>query len=104
PSLLNAARGTYYRVYDAGAPDQPGIRYSYGIGVPLSSGAWTWRSQFAPANDSRPRRFDGHDRYSAQRVLAADATWSTIYNLSGDALFARDWSYPTRFDNMIDYR
>lgn len=104
PSLMNASRGAYYRVYDSGSPSQPGILYSYGIGVPLSSGAWTWRTQFAPPDDNRPRRFDSFDRYSSQRVMAADSTWSTIYNLSGDALFAHDWSYPTRFDNMVDYR
>jgi prepilin-type N-terminal cleavage/methylation domain-containing protein/prepilin-type processing-associated H-X9-DG protein len=102
PSMINAARGLYYHVFDAGQ-NQPGITYSYGIGVPLSSGAWSWRSRFSP-NDSRPRRFENYERYTSQRILAADSSWSTVYNLSGDALFARDWSYPTRYDNTIDYR
>jgi prepilin-type processing-associated H-X9-DG protein len=105
PGGLNAARGFHYKVLYAGKPDQYGVDCSYGIAVPLSSAGWVWRSGFAPpGEEDRPRRLENHDRYPAQRVLAADGSWSTIYNLSGDALAGHDWSDPTQYDNMVDWR
>ncbi len=102
PSSLNAARGRFYNVLYPGEARQTGIDYSYGISVPLSSGGWAWRP--TAANSERPRRLEDADRYAARRVLAGDASWSTIYNLSGNAFQGRDWSYPTVYDNMVEFR
>ena len=104
PSTLNAARAAHHGVTYPGGDAEPGIDYSYGIGAPLSSGAWQWRSSYAPPGDDRRRRFDGADRYTSQRILAADADWSVVYNVSGDATTGLDWSYPTQYDNTIAYR
>jgi prepilin-type N-terminal cleavage/methylation domain-containing protein/prepilin-type processing-associated H-X9-DG protein len=104
PSPINAARARAYNVIYPGETNQPGIDYSYGIGVPLSAGGWNWSAAYAPAFDSRPRRFEGHDRNESQRVLAADSHWSAVYNLSGDALQTNDWSWPSQFDNTVAYR
>jgi len=51
-----------------------------------------------------PRRFENHDRAPGQRVLAADSNWSMLYNVSGDAVYGHDWSYPTQYDNMVEWR
>lgn len=39
-----------------------------------------------------------------RRILAADAVWSTIYNLSGDAIYYHSWNYPTLYDNTVAWR
>lgn len=104
PEPLNTSRAEVVHVYYPGDQFIPGIDYSYGIGVPLASGAWVWRAEVAPSSDPRPRQFTNHDRHTASRLLAADANWSAIYNLSGDALATQDWSNPTQFDNTISWR
>jgi len=101
PGFLNSARGYRYRVIYPGRTDAYGVDYSYGIGVPLASGGWNWRPGFG---DNLRRVFEEHDRYPANRVLAADAGWSMVYNLSGEVLRGRDWSWPTQFDNTVDWR
>ena len=104
PSPLNSARGEAEDVLYPGNRNLHGIDYSYGIGVPLSSGGWSWRAGASPGSDLRPRQFVNHDRFTSNRLLAADGQWSAIYNLSGDALRTLDWSYPTQFDNTVAYR
>lgn len=104
PSELNAARGAHYLLNYPNQPGKFGIDYSYGIGVPLAAGGWGWREQFANPDDPRPRRFEGHDRDVARRLLVADAGWSWIYNLSGDVLHGSDWSDPTAYDNTVEWR
>lgn len=104
PAPLNSARARNQNVYYPGSKNKPGIDYSYGIGVPLSAGGWSWSAPLAAGSDRRPRRFDGRERFTSQRVLAADGNWSAIYNLSGDALRPGDWSSPTQFDNTVAYR
>jgi prepilin-type N-terminal cleavage/methylation domain-containing protein/prepilin-type processing-associated H-X9-DG protein len=104
PAPINVARARQQRVYYPRKDSTPGIDYSYGIGVPLSSGGWAWRPGTAGNGDFRPRAFDGHERFPAQRLLAADANWSAIYNLSGDALITNSWSYPTQYDNTVGWR
>jgi prepilin-type N-terminal cleavage/methylation domain-containing protein/prepilin-type processing-associated H-X9-DG protein len=84
--------------------DRPGIEYSYGIGVPLSAGGWNWYAGFAPPGDDRPRRFENHERHTAQRVLAGDSNWTSIYNLTGYTLLGHDLSFPTQYDNTIEWR
>lgn len=102
PSALNSARAQYFGVLYPGTIAHFGIDYSYGIGAPLSAGGQSWRPGLGPAGDNRPRRFEHHDRNTAQRVLAGDAHWSHIYNLSGGTTL--DWSYPSVYDNMAAYR
>lgn len=102
PSSLNSTRGRFYDVLYPGTTRQTGIDYSYGISVPLSSGGWAWRP--TGTSGERPRRLEDTDRYAPQRVLAGDASWSTIYNLSGNTLLGRDWSYPTVYDNTVEFR
>ncbi len=104
PSTLNMGRARQQRVYYPRKEGLPGIDYSYGIGVPLSSGGWAWRPGTTGLSDMHPRIFDEHDRFPAQRLLAADGNWSAIYNLSGDALLNDDWSYPTQYDNTVAWR
>jgi hypothetical protein len=103
PDPMSSARGAEYGVQYPARDGRYGIDYSYGIGVPLAAGAWgASRGNSDP--DLPSRFFERHDRDTAQRLLAADANWSTIYNVSGDALDGHDWAYPTRYDNMIAYR
>lgn len=103
PSPLNAARGQHFRLIYPGHSRVPGIDYSYGIAVPLASGAWNW----SPGGDvvaTVPRRLENHEKLTASRVLAGDANWSAIYNLSGSSPRSTDWSFPTQYDNTVEWR
>ena len=40
-------------------------------------------------------------RNTAARVLAGDAYWSTIFNLSGGS---KTWNLPAWYDNTVAYR
>lgn len=75
-----------------------GIDYSYGIGVPLSSGSWAWNPN---GNSRRLDRRKLLDPERPERLLAADGTDSKIYNTSGQALTTGIWNYPTQYDNTI---
>jgi len=104
PGQINQGRASFYGlIHPIGAP-LPGSDYSYGIAIPLAAGGWSWHKTYAPPWDTRPRRFVGHEEYPAQRLLAADASWSGIWNLSGDAMLTGAWNQPTQFDNTVDYR
>lgn len=96
PDPINAARHPHL-AYPLNR-NRDGIDYSYGIGAPLSAGGWAWRSN---GQDARPRRFREFDRGEAGRLLAADATSSVVYNLSGAAVQSHIWNDPTQFDNTI---
>ena len=85
PDAVNSARAQNYGVFYPGAAAMPGIDYSYGISVPLSAGGWAWTRVYAD-DDPRLRRFVDHESHPSERVMAADASWSTVYNLSGDVL------------------
>jgi prepilin-type N-terminal cleavage/methylation domain-containing protein len=104
PGDINAARGYDQKVLYPGNSGRYGIDYSYGIAVPLSAGGWNWHANPGGMAEVLPRHFENYDRYPSQRVLAADSNWSTIYNLSGDVLRGSDWSDPTQYDNMIEWR
>ncbi len=104
PDPLSEARAAHFGVRYPGRPDRFGIDYSYGISVPLSAGAWAWRPGFGRGDDQRPRRLVFGRGSAAYRVLAADSTWSAIYNLSGDATDSNDWSSPSQYDNMVAWR
>jgi prepilin-type processing-associated H-X9-DG protein len=101
PDFLAEARGQAYGVVYPPDRSRYGVNYSYGISVPLSSGAWAWRSDIG---DGRPRRFVDHLRDPARRILAADGYWAGLYNQSGDAIRHRIWNGPTQYDNTIAYR
>lgn len=101
PDAMNEARASFHGVYYPGAGADAGVDYSYGIGVPLSAGGWRWQPRFAPPGDSRGRVFWNYLQSPAQRVLAADASWSYIYNLSGDYLLHGTWNNPTQYDNTV---
>ena len=99
PDSLNTARNG-----DLTYPLAAGVRgvdYSYGIGVPLSSGGWALRAGQTNPNENRTRRFRDHERNMSGRVLAGDAYDSKIYNLSGNALLTGIWNLPTQFDNTV---
>lgn len=102
PGMLSTARGEHFLVSYPGSPGHYGIDYSYGIGVPLSAAGWFTGSP--GGSDGESRRLEDHDRYPAQRVLAGDANWSTIYNLSGHQLDGHNWNFPAWYDNMVDWR
>jgi prepilin-type N-terminal cleavage/methylation domain-containing protein/prepilin-type processing-associated H-X9-DG protein len=104
PCDTNAARGYDKQLIYPGSSGRFGVDYSYGIAVPLSAGGWNWHQDSTGTDDVLPRRFENHDRAPGQRVLAADSNWSTLYNLSGDAIYGYDWSYPTQYDNMVEWR
>ncbi len=101
PDPLNTARNSNL-IYP---PDrnQHGIDYSYGIGVPLAMGGWAIRNAPTPL-DPRPRYFGNSQRNTANRVLAADAYDSGIYNLSGNAMQSDIWNDPTQYDNTMAWR
>ena len=101
PDYLAEARGQAYSLLYPPNRARFGINYSYGISVPLSTGAWASSGQ---AEDGLNRQFLEHDRYPSRRVLASDAVWSGIYNLSGEAYRHRMWNFPTQTDNTVAYR
>ncbi|MCA9245315.1 MAG: hypothetical protein KDA32_15270 [Phycisphaerales bacterium] len=94
PDPLNEARhpDLFY------PPDERhrGVDYSYGIGAPLSAGAWEWTA--APRRQDRRKLVDAE---RPDRLLVADGTDSRIYNVSGEALHTGIWNYPTQYDNTI---
>lgn len=94
PDPQNAVRYPYL-VYSLDK-SKNGIDYSYGIGVPLSSGGWAWAG-----DPARSRVFRDSDQYTANRVLAADGYTSGIYNLSGRMMVSGVWNDPTQFDNTM---
>ncbi len=100
PDPLNSIRYKdliYPRTHQRG-----GIDYSYGIGAPLSAGGWAWRAGESREDaDPLPRRFQGHERNTSNRVLAGDAYASVIYNLSGFALSSAIWNERTQYDNTV---
>jgi prepilin-type processing-associated H-X9-DG protein len=102
PDPLNMARGEFFGVQYPGGTTTPGIDYSYGISVVLSAGGWAWTPR-GPLSASEPRVFVNHERNTATRVLVGDAGWSSIYNLSGDALTTGVWNEPSQFDNTVAY-
>lgn len=107
PGPVNVAHASESaaKVYDfAERPRQPGLDCSYGISVPLAAGAWHSHGASAYPEDPRPRRLENYDRYPSQRLLAADGNWSTIYNLSGEALRGHAWNYLYPWDNGVAYR
>ena len=105
PDPLNAARGAAQRVFYPGSSrSQSGIDYSFGIGVPLSAGGWKWVTGYSPNGDERQRIFEGRGDDTGRRVLAGDANWSYIYNLSGDATLSNIWNDPNWYDNTIAWR
>lgn len=100
------------RLRAAGAPHQPypgkpqrtGMRLSFGIGLPLASGGWAWNDQTPNGPDGLCHYFDGHDRYHSRRVLAGDASWTAIFNLSGGAAETGIWNEGSQFDNTVSWR
>ena len=103
PDRTNEARAQFYGLVYPGGGMAPGVDYSYGIGVPLSAAGWKWQPRFSPDGDTFRRDFPDHDRYPSQMVLAADASWTSIYNMSGDYLLTGMWNSPTQFDNTISW-
>ncbi len=104
PDPINAARGALLGVRHPRGNGRSGIDYSYGINVPLSAAAWMWQPGFGRPHDNRPRLLRDADGYSNRRILAGDATWSTIYNLSGYAEAVGIWNYRSTTDNMVAWR
>ncbi len=102
PSEINSARARQHNVLYPGAGARFGIDYSYGIGVPLATGNWN-ASSFTGSTELR-RHLENPNRNTSVRVLAGDANWSAIYNLSGDFLATGDWSFPTQYDNTVAWR
>lgn len=101
PDPLNEARGRARGMIYPTRPTHGGVDYSYGIGVPLSAGGWSWRSSFG---DERPRRFEGHMDHPSRRLLAADGNWTQIFNLSGEGQFTGIWNDPSWYDNTVAWR
>lgn len=99
PDRLNAAHSEYWDFRYPGKPAIYGIDYSYGISFPLAQGAWR-----ALGQPDYPRI--SLELGSASRLLAADAFWCRINNLSADALARGDGdpSTPSRADNTVGYR
>ncbi|MBU0641520.1 MAG: type II secretion system GspH family protein [Planctomycetes bacterium] len=106
PDPLNEARGRALNLIYPRDFRRAGVDYSYGINAVLSAGSWAWRPghSYQRPLDERWRRFEEHERSPSRRVLAGDANWSTIYNLSGDAIVSGVWNDPTQYDNTVGYR
>ena len=101
PDRINEARAAMHGLYYPGGGRDPGVDYSYGIGVPLSAAGWKWQPSHSPPFEAGKRKFWNHEDHPTQRVLAADATWTYVYNLSGDYLRNGIWNLPTQFDNTV---
>lgn len=104
PDPLNRARGQATGSDYPGRLSLPGVDYSYGIGVPLSAGGWMWSQGSARPGSTVARRFDDHEKNPGMRVLAGDANWSYIYNLSGEGYFSGTWNDPSWYDNLVAWR
>lgn len=104
PDPISSARAEYYGFRYPRQVRTFGYDYSYGISAPLSAGGWAWQIGFNPPGDSRPRFFEEYDLHPASRILAADATASDLYNVSGDYLATNVWNYPDQWSNRIAYR
>ncbi len=104
PDQINVARGGFHQIFYPGNSPISGADYSYGITVPLSAGGWRFDLRYTPPGDPRRRFFFNHEAFGERRVLAADAFWPAIYNLSGDYLQTGTWNFPTQFDNTVAYR
>jgi len=102
PERNNEARAQFFGLIYPGGGMAPGVDYSYGINVPLSAGGWKWQPRFSPGDPMR-REFHNYDRYPSEMLLAADACWTSIYNMSGDYLVSGIWNDPTQFDNTISW-
>lgn len=100
PDALNSARhpGVLYPLNR----EVNGVDYSYGIGVPLSSGGWAL--QGSPRDNGPSRRFIDHEMHASRRVLAADAYAPAVYNLSGQSTRSNVWNDPTQFDNTVAWQ
>jgi prepilin-type processing-associated H-X9-DG protein len=101
PDPLNEARGELLRTMYPGlpTPTRHGVDYSYGISHPLAGGVWNlYESLNYPPMEPEVA--------SASRLLAGDAFYSEIYNLSADALARGDTNmmFPSVFDNTTAYR
>jgi len=110
PDPINEARGWEYNVYYPGSSRRrAGSDYSYGIGVPLSAGGWSWQPGVTllhpdDVETGRRRYFDNRLDDPSRRVMAGDASWSWIFNLSGDYLMHGVWNAPTQWDNTVAWR
>lgn len=102
PDPVNAMRGRAFKAYYPGPTMQYGVDYSFGISAALSAGGW--RVASVRPGDDAPRRFEDHERFASSRVLAGDATWTCIYNLSGGYLDTGVWNEPGWYDNVIAWR
>lgn len=101
PDFLNEARAQAFGILYPRDRSRYGMDYSYGISVPLASGSWV---AIGNSRDGLPRKLEYHERDPSRRILAADGNWSSIINLSGEALKHRVWNLPTQNDNTIAYR
>ncbi len=103
PDFLTEARGQAFGILYPADRSRYGVDYSYGISVPLSAAGWT---NHPVGTDGRAKRriIQDIDRDTSRRILASDAHWSAIYNLSGEAIRTRIWNQPSQFDNTIAYR
>lgn len=104
PDPFNQARGQALRTQYPMRSNQTGMDYSYGLGMPLSAAGWKLSTNNRRPGDDLPRRFDEYDRFANRRVLAIDAYWSFVYNLSGNGGETGQWNDPTWFDNMVAWR
>jgi len=97
PDPFNEARGVEwnFKYPPGGLGNGFGVDYSYGISVPLSSGAFAG----AFGNYEFPRLgFEGN------RVLAADAWWIWIHGFSAHAMKTNDVLDPYWGANQMGYR
>jgi prepilin-type N-terminal cleavage/methylation domain-containing protein len=107
PDFLNAQRGAAWDFrYPPPATMQGrvgGADYSYAISVPLASGAHMSDNTFAHDDVTEATRAL-FQRGVSNRVLAGDAFWSWLHNLSGAAIVTNDFSTPNWYSNTAGYR
>jgi prepilin-type N-terminal cleavage/methylation domain-containing protein len=107
PDFLNAQRGGAwdFRYPPPGTMQGRigGADYSYAISIPLASGAHMSDDTYTCGGVTESTK-DLFHRGVSNRVLAGDAFWSWLHNLSGQAIISNDFSTPNWFSNTAGYR
>lgn len=108
PDPLNEQRGAawgfnYPRGQGVGAAGSAGVDYSYGISIPLASGAhmatglYTYGANTESMKQICSRNID-------RRVLVGDAFWDWIHNMSGFGLKFGTFDVGAWYNNTAGYR
>ncbi|HVP10186.1 MAG TPA: prepilin-type N-terminal cleavage/methylation domain-containing protein, partial [Phycisphaerae bacterium] len=107
PDFLNAQRGAAWSFrYPPPATMQGrigGADYSYGISIPLASGAHMSEDNYSHDGLTEATKLL-FQRGVSNRVLAGDAFWTWLHNMSGAGIVTNDFSTPNWYSSTAGYR